>query len=159
MKQCHTKVRENSGNCASFPLSWGECICLASFGRSTGFQTCRIADFQSAEPSPVRGLWRRRSVCGLETRDTAGLETCYSAVATLNTYGWERENRPPSAGVSDRFGSCHRRFWLFPPPVGREGHFVGNTTPVRHLFFAQPLSVTSVALLANPASRSVNGFV
>src|SRR5436305_3384641 len=67
MKQCHTKVRENSGNCACFPLSWGESICLAPFGRSAGFQTCRIADFQSAEPSPVRGLWRRRSGCGLET--------------------------------------------------------------------------------------------
>src|SRR5256885_16037163 len=51
-------------------------VCLAPFGRSAGFQTCRIADFQSAEPSPVPRLWRRRSVCGLETRDTAGLETC-----------------------------------------------------------------------------------
>ena len=30
--------------------------------------------------------------------------------------GWERENRPPSAGVSNRFGSCERRVWLFPLP-------------------------------------------
>ena len=63
----------------------------------------------------------------------------YSAVATLNTYEWERENRPPSAGVSDRFGSCLRRFWLFPlSSDGKgqgEGHFVGNMTLVRHLFF------------------------
>src|SRR6266536_3501963 len=30
--------------------------------------------------------------------------------------GWERENRPPSVGVSNRFGSCERRGCLFPLP-------------------------------------------
>ena len=68
---------KNFAVCAT--RSAGVCICLAPFGRSAGFQTCRIADFQSAEPSPVPRLWRRRSVCGLETRDTAGLETCATA--------------------------------------------------------------------------------
>ena len=38
--------------------------------------------------------------------------------ATLNTYaiGWERENCLPPVGVSNRFGSCERRVWLFPLP-------------------------------------------
>src|SRR5207237_10649398 len=45
-----------------------EGMCLAWRPRcSAGFQTCRIADFQSAEPSPVPRLWRRRSVCELES--------------------------------------------------------------------------------------------
>src|SRR5205823_8813672 len=43
-------------------------ICLARFERR--FPTWCIIDFQSAEPSPVPRLWRRRSVRGLETRDT-----------------------------------------------------------------------------------------
>src|SRR6266704_3255981 len=30
--------------------------------------------------------------------------------------GWERENRPPSVGVSNRFGSSERRGCLFPLP-------------------------------------------
>src|SRR5438874_779838 len=30
--------------------------------------------------------------------------------------GWERENRPPSVGVSNRSGSCERRGCLFPLP-------------------------------------------
>ena len=75
---------KNLAVCAT--RSAGVCICLAPFERSAGLQTCRIADFQSAEPSPVPRLGRRRIVCGLETRVTAGLKTCYSAVATLNTY-------------------------------------------------------------------------
>src|SRR2546429_8885495 len=39
---------------------------------------------KSAESSPVLRLWRRRSVCGLETRDTAGLETCATARSPLH---------------------------------------------------------------------------
>src|SRR5205807_7662293 len=35
--------------------------------------------------------------------------------------GWERENRPPSVGVSNRFGCCERRVWLFPLPSDGRG--------------------------------------
>src|SRR5437016_13985964 len=49
------------------------------------FPTCCIADFQSAEPSSVPRLWRRRSVCGLETRDTAGWKPA-TPKGRLNTY-------------------------------------------------------------------------
>jgi hypothetical protein len=42
------------------------------------------------------------------------------ASATQNRYpiGWERENRLPSAGVANRFGSCERQVRLFPLPSG-----------------------------------------
>src|SRR6266480_12162 len=35
--------------------------------------------------------------------------------------GWERENRPPSVGVSNLFRSCERRVWLFPLPSDGRG--------------------------------------
>src|SRR5438034_11810127 len=54
------------------------------------FPTCCIADFQSAEPSPVPRFWRPRSVCGLETvgnpRYSRFGNLRYGAVATLNNY-------------------------------------------------------------------------
>jgi len=30
--------------------------------------------------------------------------------------GWERENRPPSVGLSNPFSRSKRRIWLFPLP-------------------------------------------
>ena len=34
----------------------------------------------------------------------------------IGCIGWERENCPPSAGLSNRLGSCERRVWVFPLP-------------------------------------------
>jgi hypothetical protein len=43
-------------------------FCSLSLLRSAGFQTCCAADFQVGPDAP--------RPAGLETRDTAGLETC-----------------------------------------------------------------------------------
>ena len=48
-----------------------------SAGFQTGFQTCRIADFQIGRTLDVVRL------AGLETRDTAGLETCATTSGVL----------------------------------------------------------------------------
>src|SRR5438046_5644770 len=70
--------------------------CLARFFLRTRANT--TSDFGAESPSPP---------------------ACAAAVAAgrrPSPIGWERENRPPSVGVSNRFGSCERRVWLFPLP-------------------------------------------
>src|SRR5206468_10540349 len=61
--------------------------------------------------------------------------------------GWERENRPPSVGVSSRFGSCERPVWLFPLPSDGRGSGCGpfclKYASCSALVFAKTLSVTS----------------
>ena len=44
-----------------------------------------------------------------------------AAKARPSPIGWERENRPPSVGVSNRFANCERQVWLFPLPSDGRG--------------------------------------
>src|SRR5437773_12277540 len=57
--------------------------------------------------------------------------------------GWERENRRPSVGVSNRFRSCERRVWCSLSRRTGEGQgesrFVRNALPVRYLFLQRPV--------------------
>ena len=52
-------------------------LAVATVGRSAGFPTCRIADFQ------IGGACGVVLSAGLETRDTADLEVCATLVAAL----------------------------------------------------------------------------
>src|SRR5437773_6273974 len=82
---------------------------------------------------------------------TEGLRTRAKTITDLGAHspsprpspiGWERENRPPSVGVSNGFGSCERRVWLFPlPSDGRgSGSFCWYYASCSVLVFAQTLN-------------------
>ena len=64
-----------------------------------------IADFQIREPGIVQVALEFCCVADLEIGDTAGLETCYSAVATLNTYppATSKMPVPPSSRLFEPF--------------------------------------------------------
>src|SRR5439155_4255409 len=48
-------------------------------------------------------------------KTTSDEEAC-SALPRPSPIEWKRENRSPSVGLSNRFGSSERRVWLFPLP-------------------------------------------
>jgi len=74
--------------------------------------------FWAHSPSPrLRGRSRSRRAVALSQRVGAAKArpspTRLGEASGAAWVGWERENRPPSVGVSNRLGSWERRGWLF----------------------------------------------
>ena len=71
---------------------------------------------------PVGRKFNRQRCHDLRTRAKPTLDFAADSPSPRpSSIGWERENRAPPVGVSNCFGSCERRVWLFPLPSDGRG--------------------------------------
>src|SRR5213596_1787952 len=77
--------------------------------------------YMSPGQADLRTRAKTTSDFGAESPSSPACAAAVAAGRRPSPIGWERENRPPSVGVSNRFGSCERRGSLFPLPSDGRG--------------------------------------